>query len=334
MKKETEQEKNKKVAVYQAKNGALELRQDLGNETVWASKKQIAEIFAIDRSVVSRHIKNIFRDEELDEKMVCAKFAQTTKHGAIKGKKQIKDVDFYNLDIILAVGYRTKSSIAVAFRQWATKTLKQHITKGFTLNPKRIEKNHQAFLKAVEDVKLLAKNNDNIKTDDVLELIKSFSYTWFSLESYDKDKFPKKGTKKSIQITGEELQIDLLKLKKELIRKKEATEIFAQERQRGNLEGIVGNVFQAVFGKDVYKTLEEKSAHLLYFIIKNHPFVDGNKRSGAFTFVWFLQKAGFDFREKINPETLATLTILIAESNPKDKEKMIGIILLLINFEK
>jgi len=183
----------------------------------------------------------------------------------------------------------------------------------------------------VEDIKLLVKNNQNLKTDDILELIKSFSYTWFSLDSYDKDKFPKKGSKKKIQVTAEELKIDLEKLKLELITKKEATTIFGEERQKGNLEGIIGNVFQSVFGQDVYQTLEEKSAHLFYFIIKNHPFIDGNKRSGAFSFIWFLQKAGIQFKEKINPETLSTLTILIAESNPKDKEKMIGIILLLLN---
>jgi len=177
----------------------------------------------------------------------------------------------------------------------------------------------------------LVKNNQNLKTDDILELIKSFSYTWFSLDSYDKDKFPKKGSKKKIQVTAEELKIDLEKLKLELITKKEATTIFGEERQKGNLEGIIGNVFQSVFGQDVYQTLEEKSAHLFYFIIKNHPFIDGNKRSGAFSFIWFLQKAGIQFKEKINPETLSTLTILIAESNPKDKEKMIGIILLLLN---
>jgi death-on-curing family protein len=323
-----------KLAIYQTKDGALELRRDFDNNTIWASKKQIAEIFGVDRSVVSRHIKNIFEDKELSAKQVCAKFAHTTKHGSIKGKTQTRNLDYYNLDIILAVGYRTKSSVAIEFRKWATKTLKQHITQGFTINPKRIEKNHQVFLKGVEDVKLLAKNNKNLNTSDVLELIKSFSYTWFSLESYDKDKFPKKGTKKSVQITAEELEKNLDKLKQELIRKKEATEIFAQEKQKGNLKGIVGSVFQSVFGKDVYPKVEEKAAHLLYFIIKNHPFNDGNKRSGAFAFIWFLQKAGLNFQAKISPETLATLTILVAESEPKEKEKMIGIILLLLNFEK
>ncbi|MBU0661579.1 virulence protein RhuM/Fic/DOC family protein [Patescibacteria group bacterium] len=318
-------QENNKLAIYQTKDGALELRQDFENETIWATQAQIAFIFGIERSVITKHINNLFKTKEIIEKSNVQNLHIANSD---------KPVKFYSLDIILAVGYRTKSSKAVEFRKWATKTLKEHITQGFTINPNRIEKNHQAFLRAVENIKLLAQNNQNVQTSDILELIKSFSYTWFSLDSYDKASFPKQGTKKEIQITAEELQNDLQKLKKDLIDKKEATKMFAQEKHKGSLTGIVGNVFQTIFGQDAYETLEEKSAHLLYFIIKNHPFNDGNKRSGAFAFVWFLQKAGFNFQSKITPETLATLTILIAESDPKDKDKMIGIILLLLNFEK
>jgi death-on-curing family protein len=316
---------NQKLAIYQAKDGALELRQDAEKETVWATQADLVILYQKDQSVISRHIKNIFKDGEIDEKSNMQKMHIANSD---------KPVEFYSLDIILAVGYRTNSARAIEFRKWATKTLKQHITQGFTINPKRIEKNHQAFLKAVEDIKLLAQKNQSVHTSDILELIQSFSYTWFSLDSYDKGNFPTKGIKKSVDITAEELQQNVQKLKQELMNKKEATEMFAQEKQKGNLAGIVGNVFQTVFGKDAYSTIEEKSAHLLYFIIKNHPFTDGNKRSGAFAFIWFLQKAGFCFQTKISPETLATLTILIAESDPKEKDKMIGIVLLLLHFEK
>jgi death-on-curing family protein len=324
----------KKLAIYQTREGALCLRHDFDNETVWANSDQIAMLFNRDKSVISRHIKNIFKEKELDKKMVIAFFATTTQHGAIKGKTQTKQVAFYNLDMIISIGYRVNSKIATQFRIWATKTLKEHITKGFTINLNRIEKNHQAFLKAVEDIEVISKNSTQIGTNDVLELIKSFSYTWFSLQSYDQTNFPKKGSKKVVKVTAEELIFDLQKLKQELIRKKEATEFFAEEKQKDSLAGIVGNIFQSIFGKDVYQTVEEKAAHLLYFITKNHPFNDGNKRSGAFAFVWFLQKADINFKTKISPETLATLTIFIAESNPKDKEKMIGIILLLLNSQK
>lgn len=316
--------------IYQAKDGAIELKTFVKSQTIWASKKQIAQIFGVDRSVVSKHIKNIFLDQELDQKVVCANFAQTTSHGAIKGKVQTNNLEHYNLDIILAVGYRTKSSLAIEFRKWATRTLKKHITEGFTINKKLISQNHQKFLKAIEDIKILSNNNKNLKTGDVLELIKSFSYTWFSLDNFDKGKFPIIGSKKSIKINSKELMQDIAILKAELIAKKEATAIFATEKNQGALEGILGNVFQSVFGEDAYSSLEKKAANLLYFIVKNHPFNDGNKRSGAFAFIWFLQKAKFEFQSKINPQTLAILTILIAESNPKEKDKIIGLILTLL----
>ncbi len=323
-----EKNKTQKLAIYQSKSGAIELRQDFDKETFWANLDQIAFLFGRDKSVISRHIKNIFQEQELKESSVVAKNATTATDG------KIYQVSFYNLDMILSIGYRVNSKVATQFRIWATKILKQHITKGFTINLNRLKQNQQDFLKAVEDIKILSKDNSQIKTDDILELIKSFSYTWFSLDKYDKNSFPKTGIKRKINITSEELSNNLNKLKIELINRREASEMFAQEKNPGNLEGIIGNIFQAVFGQDVYKTIEEKAAHLLYFIIKNHPFNDGNKRSGAFTFIWFLNKAKFNFRDRINPESLATLTILIAESNPKDKEKMIGIILLLLSFKK
>ena len=323
--------KNNRVIIYQGKNGSIELHSDFDAETIWANRMQMAKIFDVNPQAISKHILKIYKEKELKKEATSSKMELVQNESGRKVKRQ---VDYYNLDMLISVGYRINSIKGTKFRQWATKTLKQHIVQGFTINPTRIEKNHQAFLEAVEEVKTLAKNNKNLQAGDILELIQSFSYTWFSLESYDKDKFPKKGTKKSINITAQELQEDLQKLKQELLTKKEATEIFGKERHEGNLSGIVGNVFQTVFGRDAYETIEEKSAHLLYFIIKDHPFADGNKRSGAFAFVWFLQKARLRFEGKITPETLATLTILIAESNPKDKEKMIGIILLLLDFRR
>jgi len=270
--------KSQKLAIYQSKSGAIELRQDFNKETFWASLGQISGLFGRDKSVISKHIKNIFKDGELEESSVVAKNATTARDG------KVYKVVFYNLDMILSVGYRVNSKVATQFRIWATKILKQHITKGFTINQKIINKNRQEFLKAVEDIKLLTKDNQNVQTVDILELIKSFSYTWFSLDKYDKNLFPKTGTKKKINITSRDLYQGLAKLKKELMDREEASEIFSQEKTPGNLEGIIGNIFQAVFGREVYETIEEKAAHLLYFVIKNHPFNDGNKRSGAFCF--------------------------------------------------
>jgi prophage maintenance system killer protein len=319
-----------KLLIYQSKSGAIELQGDYGKETIWGSQKQIAEVFGVDRSVVTKHIRNILKDKELDRKLVSAKFAHTTQHGAIKEKTQTKYVEFYNLDIILAVGYRTNSSRAIEFRKWATKVIKQHILDGYTINKHRIGANYERFLRAVADVKAVLPSGDQVKAKDVLDLINAFADTWFSLDAYDTDSLPKKGaSKKQIIFTAEELRNSLYALRQELLTKKHASEIFGQERNKGELAGMVGNVFQTFAGEDVYPTTEEKAAHLLYFMVKNHPFVDGNKRSGAFAFIWFLRKAGL-LRASLTPEALTALTLLIAESNPKDKNKMVGLVLLLL----
>lgn len=325
---------SKELLIYQATSGALELRSDDSGETVWATQKQIASIFGIDRTVVSRHIANIFKDDELDEKVVSADYAHTTQHGAIKGKTQTRELKYYNLDIILAVGYRTKSNRAIQFRKWATETLKQHIVQGYTINKKRIEKNKEQFVKAIEDLKILSKDTQLLEINDVLSLIQIFSDTWFSLDQFDSQNFPQEGTRKEIGLSAKELKQDIGQLKQKLIGKGEATQLFAQEKREGILEGIFGSVFQSVFGEDAYPSIEEKAAHLLYFIVKNHPFNDGNKRSGAFAFIWLLQKAGVDYTRQISPQTLTTLTILIAESNPIEKDKMVGLILLLLNTKR
>jgi death-on-curing family protein len=165
---------------------------------------------------------------------------------------------------------------------------------------------------------------------DLLSLIESFSNTWISLDKFDKGIFPTIGTKQELIVNASDLLQDIQLLKKELVSKNEATQLFAQEKKQGNIQGILGNVYQTVFGQDAYETIEEKAAHLLYFIVKNHPFNDGNKRTGAFAFIWFLRKAGFAFESKINPSALTALTLLIAESDPSEKDKMIGIVLLLL----
>jgi prophage maintenance system killer protein len=319
------------TVIYQAKNGAIELKGDWTQDTIWASQAQIAELFAVDRSVVTRHIKNIFLDRELDSKVVSAKFAQTTPHGALKGKTQTKNVTFYNLDIILAVGYRTKSSMAVTFRQWATQTLKQYITKGYSINKKVLAQNYDEFLKAIETVKTLIPVNSEVKTSDALELVKFFAETWFALDAYDKSDLPQSGLNKSqVEFTADELIQALVELKQDLYKKKMATKLFGQEKQPNAIAGIVGNIFQSAFGEEIYPSIEEKAAHLLYFIIKNHPLNDGNKRSGAFAFIWLLNKTKTLNTSKITPQVLTTLTLLVAESDPHNKDQIIGLILQIL----
>ncbi len=326
LKKQTSKKQKQRVIVYQNAQGAIELKNDTDSETIWASLDQISKLFGRDKSVISRHIKNIFGEKELAQKAVVAKYATT----ALDGK--VYQVDHYNLDMIISVGYRVNSKTATNFRIWATKTLKQHITEGYTINRKAILKNHDSFMEAVSKVQALLPADNRIEGTTVLELVRLFADTWFSLDAYDKEALsPKKVSVKKVKLTAAELADSLEILKQELKNKKEATDNFAHERNTGSLEGIVGNVMQSFGGKAVYPTIQSKAAHLLYFIIKNHPFVDGNKRSGAYAFIWFLQKAKVLDTTKLTPTALTVLTILIAESNPNDKDKMIALVTMLIS---
>jgi len=315
----------KDIVIYQTSGGAIELRGDVKKETIWASLDQIANVFGRDKSVISRHIKNIFKAGELDKKSVVAFFATTASDG------KVYNVEYFNLDMILSVGYRVNSKQATNFRQWATKVLREHITKGYTINPARVKKNYADFLSAVEKVKSLLPANLKPDTESILELVKVFADTWFSLDSYDKEVFSKgKINKKKISLKAEELFSAILEFKSELLKKSEATDIFALERSAGYVEGIIGNVMQSFGGKELYPSLEGKAAHLLYFMVKNHPFVDGNKRCGAFSFVWFLKKSGGLDVTKITPAALTALTLLIAESNPKEKDRMTSLVAMIL----
>jgi death-on-curing family protein len=314
--------KNNKPIIYQAKSGAIELRGDTQHETIWATQAQIVDLFSVDQSVVSRHISNLFKDGEIKQKSNMQKM-----HNA----NSDKPITLYSLDVILGVGYRTNSKIAIEFRKWATKTLRNYITDGFVVNKSKISKNYDAFMKAVADIQNLLPEHINLDPKAVLDLIKEFAGTWVSLDAYDKETLKTRGvTKKNVTLTGDELTLVVSDLRRELISKNEATELFAIEREKGSLNGIIGNVLQMFSGKALYETVEEKSAHLLYFIVKNHPFVDGNKRSGAFAFIWFLRKFKVKGQRNINPATLTALTLLIAESEPKKKDLMVGLVMQLL----
>ena len=313
--------KNKNLVIYQASNGAIELRGDFEHESVLATLDQIAFVFGRDKSVISRHLKNIFTEGELDRKSVVAKNATT----ALDGKTY--QVEYYNLDAIISVGYRVNSKMATQFRQWATKTLREHITKGYTINRKRIAQNYDAFMKSVGDIQALLPEEVILDPKTILELVKEFSNTWVSLDAYDKETLKPIGTtKKAVKLSGAELLEAIGGLRDVLQKKGEASDLFARERARGTIEGIVGSVMQSFGGRPVYKTVEEKAAHLLYFMVKNHPFTDGNKRSGAFAFIWFLRKAKSKKARNINPGALTALTLLIAESHPKKKDLMVALV--------
>jgi prophage maintenance system killer protein len=320
--------KKNKMIIYQAKSGAIAMKGDYKKETLWASQAQMAILFDVNPQAITKHLKNIYDEGELLQKATCSKMEQVQ----IEGGRTIKRyIQIYNLDAIISVGYRINSKTGTNFRQWATKILRTHIVRGYTINASRIKKNYDAFLEAVEEVKKLIPAQGALGTNETIELVKTFANTWFSLDAYDKSAFPVRGvTKKHVDITADELKKAVAEFKNELMKKRETTELFGQERGSGSFTGIVGNIFQSFDKRDLYPSVEEKAAHLLYFVIKNHPFTDGNKRSGAFSFVWFLRKARVLNTQTLTPEALTVLTLLIAESDPKEKDRMVGLVLLLL----
>lgn len=316
------------IVIYQAKSGAIELRGDLDRQTIWATQAEIAKIFAVNSQAITKHIKNIYKEKELEQKSTCSKMEQVQ----IEGKRSVKrTLDIYNLDILIAVGYRVNSVLGTKFRQWATKTLREHITKGYTINPHRIKTNYDEFKQAVENIKQLLPKEVKIDQDNILELISAFAETWLSLDAYDKDTLVESGvTKRKVNLTAKALEKAIVQFKNTLMLKGEVTDLFARERLADSLAGIVGNVMQSFDGQSLYPSIEEKAAHLLYFIVKNHPFIDGNKRSGAYAFIWFLQKAGILNKAKITSAALTAITLLIAESDPKNKDRMVKLVLQLL----
>jgi predicted metallopeptidase len=324
MKKKLSQQNN--LVLYQASNGSIEFRGDFSHETIWATQAQIAEVFGVERSVVTKHIGNIFKTKEVDEKSNVQKMHIPNSD---------KPITLYSLDIILAVGYKTNSAKAIIFRRWASDLIKKYITKGFVLNKKQIKKNHQEFLKAIESIQNILPEHVTLDPKTILELVKEFASTWQSLDAYDKESLQTIGsTKKSVNISAGELRESIATLRADLMKKGEATELFAQERRSGSIEGIVGNVMQSFGRKSVYPSIEEKAAHLLYFMVKDHPFSDGNKRSGAWSFIWFLRKVRAKGFVNINPSALTAITLLIAESKPEKKDLMVALVTTILSTKK
>ena len=328
MKKELKKIKND-IVIYQAKNGALELRGDFGAETIWATQVQIAKVFDINRTVVTKHIINIFKSKEIDQK--------SNVH-FLHIANSDKPVAVYSLDVILSVGYRTNSAQAIHFRKWATKTLKEHLVKGYTINEKRLLEAKEKFKELQSAVAFLQEKSKKEllvgQESEILNLLAIYAKTLTILDDYDKGELREaKGGKGKFVLTYEESLKVIVEIKRELIAKKEASELFGNERD-GSFEGIIRGLCQTFGGKELYTTLEIKAAHLLYLTIKDHPFSDGNKRTASFLFVYFLDKNNALYREygekKINDNTLVTLALLIAESDPKEKGVMVALITQLL----
>jgi prophage maintenance system killer protein len=295
------------------------------SETIWLTQAQLASLFATERSVITKHISNIFKSGELAEKS-NVQFLHIANSD--------KPVKIYSLDIILSVGYRVNSRRATQFRIWATKTLKDHLVKGYTINEKRLLEARDKFKELQEAISFLKEKSGHEllagQELEILSLLENYSKTLTLLEQYDTEKLRMSNYGKSKYILSyEESRIITAELKKELAAKKEASNLFGQEYEE-KFKGILGNIRQTFGGKELYPSLEEKAAHLLYFIIKDHPFADGNKRIGSFLFVYFLDKNAFLYKDtgekKINDNALTALALLIAVSDPKEKDKLIKIV--------
>ena len=252
--------------------------------------------------------------------MVVAKFATTTKHGAIKGKTQTKNVEFYNLDVIISVGYRVKSQRGIAFRKWATSILKDYMIKGYAVNEKRLE-----ILNKTIDIqtKMLASTLE-LDESEVLNVIEAYQNALSLLDDYDHGSLSKpKGTDSIYRLTYEECRKLIDKMKFE-------SAVFGVEKEEGKLNGILAAVYQNVFGQELYPSIEEKAANLLYFLIKDHPFADGCKRIGATIFLEFLNKNHhliIDGKQVISDSALVAITLMIAESRPEEKETMVKLVM-------
>lgn len=309
-------------------NQEVKLEVNMKDETVWLSLEQMAELFSRDRTVIVRHINNIFKDNELDKNEVCAKFAHTTKHGAISDKSQTRELIYYNLDMIISVGYRVKSKNGIIFRKWATKVLKDYMIKGYAVNQKRLE----YLEKTIKLIDIAGRMDAELKGSEAWEIIKvinNYSSALSLLDDYDHKRITKPtGTKNDKQVTYEDCMNIIGKLKFN-----SDSNLFALERNEG-LKEVIGTIYQSFDGKDLYSTIEEKAANFLYLITKNHTFIDGNKRIAATLFIYFLEFYNILYNENgqvIDNNTLVAITLLIAQSNPKEKEILIDLVMNFLN---
>jgi len=322
--------KKGEIIIYKTSKNEVDLKVRFENETVWLTQAEIAELFGKDRTVITKHIKNIFADKEINLKSNVQKMHIANSD---------KPVEFYSLDVILAVGYRTNSARAIHFRKWATSVLKKYLLQGYTINEKRLLEAREKFNELQTVISFLREKSKkellNGQAGEILNLLSDYSKTLTILEQYDKGQLKEsKGGKTKFVLKYDDCLKIIAELKKELVMKKEASDLFGNERD-GSFEGIIKGLYQSFGGKELYPSIEDKASHLLYFIIKDHPFSDGNKRSAAFLFVYFLDKTDFLFKKngerKINDNALVTLALLVAENDPKEKDVMVKIIKNLIS---
>lgn len=319
---------NNPIEIYQTPDGQIHVEVRFGQETVWLSQAQMVKLFGRDQSVISRHINNAVDEGEISEKSNMQKMHIASAD---------RPVTFYDLETVISVGYRIKSQQGVAFRRWATGRLKDYLLKGYALNQKRLQQNADELHQALALIQKTAASSElTIQSGrGLVDIVSRYTQTFLWLQQYDEGLLNEpRGENGGTLPTVAEARHALADLKVQLMQRGEATELFARERGDG-LEALLGNLAQTVFGEPAYPSVEGKAAHLLYFVVKNHPFADGNKRSGAFLFVDFLHRNGRLLDKNghpvINDTGLAALTLLVAESDPKQKEILIRLIMHMLN---
>lgn len=331
-------EYNKKaLVVFKPVDGITEYKVviDKDNDTLWATELQIADLFGRDRTVVNKHIKNAFKTKELDEVSTSAKIAQVRKEG---DREIEREVTHYNLDVIIAVGYRVKSPLATEFRIWATSKLKEYLLKGYSVNQELLKQNKNKINRLETEINLLqefAFQNQTQITDGFLSIISHYSKSFELLNKYDTEDLTLDNLNSEIiyTVNYSDVKNAINELKKNLKDKGEASELFGNEKDK-SFEGILGSISQTVFGELAYPTVEQQGAQLLYSIIKGHAFSDGNKRIGSFVFVWFLEQNNIHLTKKgdrkVNENTLVALALAVAQSLPEQRDIIIKLIINLI----
>lgn len=323
--------KDSNIEIYQLEDGKTEINVQLEKETVWLNLNQIVDLFERDKSVISRHINNIFKEKELDRNSVVAKNATTAADG------KTYQVDYYNLDVIISVGYRVKSKRGTQFRIWANQIIKEYLIKGYSLNEKKLKQKTKQLEELQNSVKILGKilKQKALSNDEsfgLLKIISDYAYALDILDQYDYQSLEIKDTsgRGIYQLTYKEAiaQISLAK------KAHGNSNLFGREKD-ASFQSSISTIYQTFEGKDLYPSIEEKAANLLYFITKNHSFTDGNKRIAAFLFLYFLERNGVLFdkngNKRIADNTLVALTLMIAVSRPDEKEVMTKVIVNLIN---
>lgn len=329
MKNVKEMKNSADIVLYRSKDGSVKLDVQFEEETVWLNREQLSVLFGRDRTVVSRHINNIFKEEELEKDVVCADFAHTTPHGAIEGKTQTRTVEYYNLDVIISVGYRVKSKQGTQFRIWATNVLKQHLVKGYSVNEKRLKALNQVVRLTADISKRKLLSGDEASA--LIQTVSEYSYALDLLDDYDHQRVTirKTSRRKAKPVTHDEV----IRLVEQMRITFGDSAVFGKEKDQ-SLHSSLNAVMQGFGGKDLYLSVEEKAAHLLYFLVKNHSFVDGNKRIAAAVFLRFGEKNKLiydkDGHKRIADNALVAMTLMIAESKPKEKDVITAMLTNLI----